>query len=266
MFPKISVDQALIKAKLHAKKGDVAEAQKIYELILKNFSKNQRALHGLASLNILPKKNIPQSLPQDIINQLLKLYNKEQFSSLVENVQELTKQYPEVFFLWNILGVSLVKLGMLDQAIIAFQNVISLNPDYAEVYNNLGNVFKDQNKLDEAIEEYKKSISIKPDFADAYFNIGNAFKDQNKYDEAIGAYKKSIFFKPNYASAYLNIGVIYKDLGELEKSIDAYQSALSISPDYAEAYSNMGNVFKDQGKLDEAIKACLLYTSDAADE
>ena len=255
MLPKFSVDQALIKAKLHANKGEITEAQNIYKSILKTFSKNKRAQQGLKSLDIFRRKSNPNGLPQEIINQLLILYNKGQFSSLVENVKDLTKQYPEVFFLWNILGASLVKLGMLDQAIIAFQKVISLNPDYAEAYNNMGNVLKDQNKLDEAIEAYKKSISIKPDYADAFFNIGNAFKDQNKFDNAIEAYKKSLLIKPDYASAYLNMGVVFKDLGKLEKSIEAYQSALSIRPDFAEAYSNMGNSLKDQGKLDEAIEA-----------
>ena len=52
MLAKLSVDQALIKAKSYAKKGEVAEAEKIYLSILKNFSKNQRALKGLASLNM----------------------------------------------------------------------------------------------------------------------------------------------------------------------------------------------------------------------
>ncbi len=119
MFAKISVDQALIKAKLHAKKGEISEAQNIYKSILKTFSQNKRAQQGLKSLDILIRKSNFNVLPQEIINQLLILYNKGQFSSLVENAKDLTKQYPEVFFLWNILGASLVKLGMLDQAIIA---------------------------------------------------------------------------------------------------------------------------------------------------
>ena len=39
-----------MKAKSYANKGDIAEAQKLYETILKNFSNNLRARQGLASL------------------------------------------------------------------------------------------------------------------------------------------------------------------------------------------------------------------------
>ena len=39
MLGNFSVEQSLMKAKSHAKKGEVAEAQKLYEVILKEFFK-----------------------------------------------------------------------------------------------------------------------------------------------------------------------------------------------------------------------------------
>ena len=162
MLAKLSVDQALIKAKSYVKKGEVAEAEKIYLSILKNFSKNQRALKGLASLNHVKGKNNSKGLPQEIINELLKLHNKGDSSSVFHRSQILTKQYPNSFILWNIFGVSAAQLNKFEEAIDAFKKSISLKPDYAEAYNNLGNVLKDQGKLDEAINAYKNSISITP--------------------------------------------------------------------------------------------------------
>ena len=48
---KLSVDKALLKAKAHAKKGDVEQAQKLYKMILSAFPKNKRAQQGVAALN-----------------------------------------------------------------------------------------------------------------------------------------------------------------------------------------------------------------------
>ena len=42
MLANLSVEQTLMKAKSHTKKGELAEAQKLYEAILKNFSNNLR--------------------------------------------------------------------------------------------------------------------------------------------------------------------------------------------------------------------------------
>ena len=38
-MPKLSVDQALLRAKSHAKKGEIKEAQKLYQMVLQAFPK-----------------------------------------------------------------------------------------------------------------------------------------------------------------------------------------------------------------------------------
>ena len=43
MLRKLSVDQALIKAKSHLKKNEAIEAKKLYQVILQAFPKNLRA-------------------------------------------------------------------------------------------------------------------------------------------------------------------------------------------------------------------------------
>jgi TolA-binding protein len=64
----LSVDQALLKAKSHAKKGEVEEAQKLYQTILQAFPKNKRAQQGLAAVSG-PKQTIDvQGPPQEKIN------------------------------------------------------------------------------------------------------------------------------------------------------------------------------------------------------
>ncbi len=54
MLAKLSVDQALMKAKSHVKKDEVIEAKKLYKVILA-FPKNLRAQQGLVALNKLGK-------------------------------------------------------------------------------------------------------------------------------------------------------------------------------------------------------------------
>ncbi|MDC1280686.1 hypothetical protein N8Z28_00220 [bacterium] len=128
MLAKMSVEQSLMKANSYAKKGEVAEAQKLYQSILQTFSKNKRALQGLAALNNFKQNNTSQSLPQEVVDQLVNLYNQGQFLTVVEQAQALTEQYPEAFIVWNILGASTAQMGMLDEAIGAYKKSISHKP------------------------------------------------------------------------------------------------------------------------------------------
>jgi tetratricopeptide (TPR) repeat protein len=105
------VDQALLKAKSHAKKGEIEEAQKLYQAVLQAFPKNKRAQQGLAALNKPKQPAATQGPPQDTINQLINLYNQGQLAAVVEQAQALTEQYPEAFIIWNILGAANKGLG-----------------------------------------------------------------------------------------------------------------------------------------------------------
>ena len=62
---KLSVGQALLKAKSHGKKGEIEEAQKLYQVVLQAFPKNKRAQQGLAALNKPKQPATTQGPPQD---------------------------------------------------------------------------------------------------------------------------------------------------------------------------------------------------------
>ena len=269
MLAKLSVDDALIKARSYAEKGEVVEAQKIYQAISDAFCKQAKDVQqGLTSLKKSRPIKVTENMLQEGIDQLSVLYNQGQFSAAVEKAEVLTKQYPEAFIFWNILGASAAKIDLLDKAIDAFNKAILLKPDCADAYNNIGNVLKRQGKLDEAIESYKQSISLKPDYADSYYNMGNALQDKGKMEEAIESYNKVLILNPDHALACNNMGNALKDQFKLDKAIEAYNKAISLKPDYAEAYSNMGVAVKIQGDLKRAIdvqKKCISLNPDHAE-
>ena len=61
---KLSVDQTLSKAKSYARKGEIEEAQKLYQNVLLAFPQNVRAQKGLAALNKSNQPKATQSPPQ----------------------------------------------------------------------------------------------------------------------------------------------------------------------------------------------------------
>ena len=56
---------------------------------------------------------------------------------------------------------------MLGEALVAFNKVLALKPDYAKALYNLGGVLKAQGKHAESIEAYKKALYLKPDYVEA---------------------------------------------------------------------------------------------------
>ena len=252
---KLSVNQALIKAKSYEKKGEIKQAQKLYHKVLQTFPMNKRAQQGLAALKKSKQSVATQGSPQDMIDQLVNLYNRGQLTAVVLHAQALIEQYPDAFIIWNILGAAHKRLGKTFEASEAFEKVIEINPDYVDGHSNLGVTLQEQGKLDESIMSFKKALSLKPDYTEAHFNMGVTLKEQGKLEKAIEAYRKALALNPDYAEAYNNMGATLQGQGKLEEAIEAYKKALKLKSDYAEAYNNMGNAHKDQDKLEQAIEA-----------
>ncbi len=249
---KISVEQEINKAKSHEKKGEIIEARNIYKGVLRVFPKNLRVQKKLAELDISEKNNSAHP-PQEIINELMKLFNQKQFLIVVDQAQVVTRQYPNAVVVWNILGISAVQLGMLEMSINAFKKSLAIEPN-ADTFNNLGNVHRDLNNTYKAIEAYKKAIILKPNFAVAYYNIGSIYAEQSKFDQAIKAYKNSICIHPDYAEAYCNLGIAYKNIGKFTQAIKAYRKSISIKSDVSLTHNNMGVALHDLGKFEESIQ------------
>ena len=292
---KLSVNQALSKAKSHEKKGEILEAQELYKEVLDAFPNNKKAKLMLANLDKSFQNGNVKKPPSNIINQLLALYNQGHLSLVIEHCQRFIGQFPDAFIIWNILGAANKGLGRVEEASKAFMKVVKLNPTYADGYNNLGVTLQEQGKFEGALMAYKKAISIKPNYAEAYNNLGNTLLEQgepagaissykkaisidsnyaeanynmgfalssiNKPEEAIVAYNNAISIKPNYSEAYCNLGNAYKEIGKLNEAIDFYRNAISINPNYAQVYNNLGKVFQEQDKLELAMDAYKKATS-----
>ena len=253
MLSNLSVDQALMKAKFHAKKGEIEEAEILYQTVLKTFAKNKRAQEGLASLNNHKVDSRYRKTSQEMVNKIVDLYDQGKFSTVVDQAQAFTKQYPQAYTVWNLLGASAAQLGMSDQAVTAFKKVINLKPDYADAYSNLGNALQDQGDIDQAIKVYKKAILLKPNYAEAYNNMGIALKNLGKLEESIIAHNKTLSLKPDYADAYNNLGIALQDQNKIKESIYAYKKALVIKPDDAEIHQNLSFMLLRNGKIKEGL-------------
>ncbi len=208
MTSRLSIDHSLLKARSHAKKGEIKEAQILYHSILSSFPDNKRALQGLADLN--NSKISGREFINKEINNLLKLFNCGQFLIAAKKAEILSKQYPTEFIIWNILGAINASLKKYDEALIAFKKVIELNPNYVDAYYNIGVVLSDQSKIQESIVAYQKCISLFPKYPDAYVNMGLALRKQGEIEKSIEAFLIALEINPNHAEAMFNIGVSLK--------------------------------------------------------
>jgi tetratricopeptide (TPR) repeat protein len=153
----------------------------------------------------------------------------------------------------NNLGVTLVRLGRLQEAIVQLEQALRIQPDFAEAHNNLGSALAPGGRLTEAMGHWERTLQLKPDFAEAHNNLGLALVRLRRLQEAIGHYEQALRIKPDYAEAHYNLGSALAQAGKFDGAIGHYEQALRIQPDFAEAHNNLGLALVRLRRLPEAI-------------
>ena len=243
----LTIDQALSKAKLYAKKGDISEAKKFCQDVLHTYPNNLRAKQLLNSLDTSTSSS-------KIFNELINIFNKKQYAEVIQISERYLQIYPKNASLWNINGAANEELGSLDYALKSFKMAVFLDKNNDAYYNNIGITFQKKGAQDDALIAYEKAITINPNNPEYYNNFGTILEKKEKFEEAIKVYNKALHIRPDYAEAHYNMGNAYKGQGELEQAIESLGKAITYNPKYTQAYNNLGNILHQQGRIDEAIE------------
>lgn len=127
-------------------------------------------------------------------------------------------------------------LSILDtdqqQAFVAFQKAIQLNPDNYDAHYALGSVYFHREEYGNAEREFRTSVKLDPNNGDALNFLGRTLIMQSRLPEAIETLQKATSL-PLYATpdqAYANLAFALDKQGDTQGAVRALQSALKIEP------------------------------------
>lgn len=129
---------------------------------------------------------------QAIVRQGIQLYQARNYAASEAIFRQLLENQPKEAKYHFYLGNALFYQQKIGEATQAYQEAISLNPQYALAYNGLGFLYASQGEWDEAIAQYQKALEINPDYAEALKNLGESFWKKGNTAEATNAWKKAL--------------------------------------------------------------------------
>ncbi|MCF6158970.1 MAG: tetratricopeptide repeat protein [wastewater metagenome] len=152
-------------------------------------------------------------------------------------------------------GLERIKKGGFDEAIAAWEKVLTLDPMMFSVYDKLGKAYYTQGKFHKAAEVYRKQLDIRPNEPMTYFSLGVVYRMNEQYEDAVEMQMKAISLKPEFASAYNELGLTYCKQRRLEEAIEAHKHALELDPGLGAAHNYLGVAYLLKGMNAEAEMA-----------
>jgi tetratricopeptide (TPR) repeat protein len=110
-----------------------------------------------------------------------------EISRTIENLHISLKTKGE----WLEEANTLYRLKRYEEALAAYEQAISLNPNHGYTYYTKGLTLRKLKRYEEALAAYEQAIHLKPNFADTYYHaMGLVLRDLKRYEEADQAFEK----------------------------------------------------------------------------
>ncbi|HEV8583858.1 MAG TPA: tetratricopeptide repeat protein [Methylomirabilota bacterium] len=139
-------------------------------------------------------------------------------------------------------------------ALSSLQEAVKLDPGAAVYRDTLGMVLLDLGRVEQALGELRKAADLEPTRGDTYFHLGTALAEARQWEDAVAAYRKAISLPTLTVSdfAHQNLGLALFHLGRYREAEDALRFALNMDPTLQAAYYNLGLVLTAEKRPDEA--------------
>jgi tetratricopeptide (TPR) repeat protein len=123
-----------------------------------------------------------------------------------EKIQQSKAAEPVADYLVNLMDKVETDAGTKPAGIKVGELNVSSNDVMIRKYMLEGNKFFFKGDYDNAISRYEDVISIDPYYAEAWYNEGNAYEELKRYDQAIRCYDKATQIDPSYSNAWYSKG------------------------------------------------------------
>jgi tetratricopeptide (TPR) repeat protein len=170
------------------------------------------------------------------------------------------------------LGNLYYSSGRMEQALMHYEETVSLQPDNPLYLKNLADLlYSECKETDRALNLYEKILSLNPEDVQTLMVTGHLCVSLKRFDEALAHYNQILDLEPWNVEAQQFIERLVKrdgireteenpesiyqqcqglvDRGHIEKAISCLESLSSEHPDFALAHNDLGVLYYQQGDM-----------------
>jgi tetratricopeptide (TPR) repeat protein len=193
--------------------GELAQAERLYNALLREDPDKFDVLHGLGLLH----------------------YQRGRLNTALTLVQSALRRDSGRADGFASLGLVFHSMRRFKEALVGYDAGLRIEPANAELLNRRGVALLELNCPAEALESFECILAAEPDRLDALGNYGNALIKLNRPAAALAAYDRALALAPQNAQLLTNRAVALRRLDRPHEALMSASAALIARPDFAQA-------------------------------
>jgi tetratricopeptide (TPR) repeat protein len=164
----------------------------------------------------------------------------------------------------NNIGLSLSKLGRMEEARAQYQLALSINPELEAAVNNMGTLEFSLKNFAASEKQFLRVLELNSKNPSALYNIATTYRAM-KNNRAAEGYLEKAWQDFGYADAGNELGLMALESGSAEQAEKIFKSVVERNPGYSLAYFNLGLAQKKLGSYVDAKHSFEAYLSTTHD-
>lgn len=166
---------------------------------------------------------------------------------------------PQTLEEYSQFALSLQRADKPLEAAQAYITILRQVPTHWPSYYNLGIVFQQLNRLEDARIAYQRAVEINPQLAQGFNNLGIVLQALNRTDEAVSAYERALAIDPTLSQAQYNLAILQQGRGRFTDSTASLQRAVDANPKDDHAWDALYRALLGLKRQDEALGVFLKW-------
>jgi tetratricopeptide (TPR) repeat protein len=160
---------------------------------------------------------------------------------------------------WNNVGIGYLDQLQYEDALQAFEQVVSLRPDYKDGYINLGVTYIEWEKYAEARAPLERALTLHPDDARALYYLALVERRQRHSEAEIADLEKVVKQYPYSRDALRELGISYYHQHRSDEAMQQFKALQAVDPDDVAAHYNLAILYRRMGMKPQAVQEASLY-------
>lgn len=207
--------------------GNQQEVPALLGIANTQYAQNNLDLAYLSYQRILDKA--PDNLTARLNKAKIDLGRKA-WMPAIENLRWVTQNVPDNADAHKMLAQTYETLGDYGQAILSYQNALSLRPRETGLLLGYGNVWRQVGDLDRAERAYRLVLESNPNHAVAHYNLGSIYNLKGQLPESVKAYQTALGIDPGLNDAWFGLATTQEKQKQWQQAVDSYQQFIKKAP------------------------------------
>ena len=148
----------------------------------------------------------------------------------LEVLERLDQTYPDVPFIKYKLAGAYLRNNNINQAKLALDQAVSLNPNYDDAVLLLAQVNLSTGHAEAVIEPVTRLLKRRPDLSNATVVLAGAYGSLDRFDDAAVVLEEQVKLAPKDPQPLIALGMTYRQAKRNDEARQAFEKAAQLSP------------------------------------